>query len=328
VRVARLMSIVFEIDSRPGITAGALAELLGVSVRTVYRDVNALQMSGVPVYGEVGRGGGLRLVDGYRSNASALRADEAAVLLAAVVPQVADQLGYGTTAARARRKVESQKGAMNHSGLTERQILIDPIGWYRSAQDAPYLSLLAEAMRVRRCVSIRYKRWAEPSEIRRLIKPHGLVMKAGTWYVVARSKQQQRTYRIDHILTARLSTKEFAPDPTFDLAAAWAEFVASFSERLHAFETDVALDRRTRDVLRGEANPAMLEALTRACGDGVDDDGVRVVSLPFESLEHGTAFVLRMGGGAEVLGPTELRERIARTAAAIMKGHRADPDRS
>ncbi len=139
VRAARLTQILFEIESRPGITAEQLAHGLGVSIRTIYRDVASLQVSGVPVYGTSGRGGGLHLVQGYRSRSTALRADEAAALLMGVVPIVAEQLGLGEPLARAERKVFAQLGATFGSDVdVERaQILIDPIGWYRSPTRHP-----------------------------------------------------------------------------------------------------------------------------------------------------------------------------------------------
>jgi predicted DNA-binding transcriptional regulator YafY len=126
VRVARLLSIMFEIDARPGITAAELADALGVSARTVYRDVDALQRAGIPLYGTSGRNGGLRLVEGYRSRAAALRADEAAALLAGVVPGVAEQLGLHADLDRARRKVRSQSGDHDPRGPVLTRCPISP----------------------------------------------------------------------------------------------------------------------------------------------------------------------------------------------------------
>ena len=53
-------------------TAGELASRLSVSVRTIFRDIDALSAMGVPVYTELGRGGGIRLVEGYSSDLTGL----------------------------------------------------------------------------------------------------------------------------------------------------------------------------------------------------------------------------------------------------------------
>jgi predicted DNA-binding transcriptional regulator YafY len=313
VRVARLLSIVFEVDARPGITAAELAAELGVSVRTVYRDVDALQQAGVPLYGTVGRNGGLRLVEGYRSRAASLRADEAAALLAGVVPGVAEQLGLHADVDRARRKVQSQSGGDNRRG----PILIDPVGWYRTSDDVPHLAALAEALRTNTIVTMSYSRWAQPDRVTRTIAPLGLVLKAGSWYVMARSRRQVRTYRVNQIRSARLTSRRFTPDPSFDLVAAWAAFVADFRQRLHAIDAQVRVSRAVRNWIRSEGDPALCEALDRVAPPEAEHDGDVEAWLPFESFERATAELLRFGIGVEVYGPPELRRQAASVAAAL-----------
>ncbi|MGZ4716356.1 MAG: helix-turn-helix transcriptional regulator, partial [Acidimicrobiales bacterium] len=79
-RASRLMAILLHLQSAGGVTAPRLAEELGVSVRTIYRDVSALQAAGVPLWTETGPGGGIRLVDGWRSDLDGLTTGEAMAL--------------------------------------------------------------------------------------------------------------------------------------------------------------------------------------------------------------------------------------------------------
>ena len=303
----------FEVDARPGITAADLAEALGVSVRTVYRDVDALQQAGVPLYGTAGRNGGLRLVEGYRSRAASLRADEAAALLAGVVPGVAEQLGLHTDADRARRKVRSQSGGDGRNG----PILIDPVGWYRTPDEVPHLATLAEALRTHTIVTMRYSRWEQPTQVNRTIAPLGLVLKAGAWYVMARKGRQIRTYRVNQIRSARLTTERYEPDPSFDLAAAWAAFVADFRQRLHGLDAHVRVSRAARDRIRSEGDPALNEALDRVVPPSAEHQGEVEVLLPFESVERATAELLRFGTSVIVCGPPELRRQVASVVAQL-----------
>src|SRR5205807_3940322 len=76
VRSGRLLSIVLLLQARGAATAGEIATQLGVSLRTVYRDVQVLGRIGVPIYTETGRAGGYRLLDGYRTSLTGLTAQE------------------------------------------------------------------------------------------------------------------------------------------------------------------------------------------------------------------------------------------------------------
>jgi predicted DNA-binding transcriptional regulator YafY len=93
VRADRLLSLVLLLQARGSVTAGSLAAELGVSVRTVYRDLAALGTAGIPVITESGPGGGCKLMDGYRFPLRGLRPDEAEALLILGVPDVVRELG-------------------------------------------------------------------------------------------------------------------------------------------------------------------------------------------------------------------------------------------
>ncbi|MCQ9136099.1 helix-turn-helix transcriptional regulator [Streptomyces hilarionis] len=308
---SRLVSILLLLQARGRMTAAQLAEELEVSVRTVYRDVEALGAAGVPLYGDAGHAGGYRLLDGYRTRLTGLNADEAQALFLAGAPGAAAQLGLGSVLAAARLKVRAAlpPELRTHADRISGRFHLDAPGWYAEADahEAPHLTAVADAVWNDRVLDVLYRRWREPTDVERRLKPWGLVLKAGRWYVVA--GPGPRTYRVDKILELAVSDEEFTRPPDFDLAAHWARYQRGFHERLY--------QGRAEAVVR--LAPGVTLARARATGPdpSPDADGWTTLTVPIESVEHAHAEFLRLGADVEVLRPAELRARIARTATEL-----------
>ena len=174
------------LQTRGQLTAGQLAEELEVSIRTVYRDIEALSEAGVPVYTERGPHGGIRLVDGYRTRLTGLTADEAESLFLSGLPGTAAELGLGTVVAAARLKVlAALPPELRVSGLPPGPavpprcagLVPDPRGC------APAPGARHRRLGGPRIVRIRYDRGDRSVE--RELDPLGLVIKGGVWYMVA-----------------------------------------------------------------------------------------------------------------------------------------------
>ena len=176
-RADRLLSLALLLQARGAATARALAAELGVSVRTVYRDLEALSAAGVPVVTEAGPGGGCRLMDGYRFPLRGLRPDEAEALLILGVPTVLHELGLAGALTAAHRQIRVT------AGLTAAALVhLDMPRWFGGQEEVPCLRDLARALRLGRKLAIRYP---PPDREPRVVGPLGLVNKAGTWYLVA-----------------------------------------------------------------------------------------------------------------------------------------------
>jgi predicted DNA-binding transcriptional regulator YafY len=316
-RASRLVSLLLLLQTRGRMTAQQLACELEVSVRTVYRDVEALSAAGVPLYGEAGHAGGYQLLGGYRTRLTGLTGAEAEVLFLSGLPGPAAELGLGSVLAAATLKLRAALPASlsDNAGRLSERFYLDVPGWYRRLEDVPHLPVVASAVWDREVIQVTYQRWKEPTEVTRRLEPHGLVLKAGIWYVVARCDGVMRTYRIDQIVTAAPCDCGFAAEPGFELVSYWHTYLADFHRQLYAGHAVIRLSgqgvRRMRHLLSAAAVTAV-ETVGVA-----DADGWVRARVPIESADLALADFLRLGAEIEVLEPAELREQAARTIQAM-----------
>ncbi|WP_193318428.1 helix-turn-helix transcriptional regulator [Nonomuraea phyllanthi] len=307
-RAARLMSLVLLLQGRGGMTAAELAEELEVSERTVHRDVLALSEAGVPVYADRGRGGGYRLLEGYRTRLTGLDRAEAEALFLSEVPAALREMGLEGVAATARLKAAAalSPALRDAPAVAAQRFHLDAPGWWAGDEPPPaVLAPLARAVWNDRRVSARYKGRA------RTLEPYGLVLKAGVWYLAARLGTRFLIFRVPRFDAVSVLDEPFDRDPAFDLAAFWTAQAAEFTRSLLREVITLRLSERGVRMLRHIADPAALDdALASLRPDGT-------VRLAVESVEVAFSQVLRFGAEAEVLAPPELRAMTAEAAARM-----------
>ncbi|SFK15080.1 helix-turn-helix transcriptional regulator [Streptomyces pini] len=330
-RADRLLQMLLLLQNRGRMTAPELAAELEVSVRTVYRDAEALVASGVPLTAERGPEGGYRLMEGYRTRLTGLTGEEADSLWLAGMPGAAAELGLGAELTTAQLKLRAALPAQlaERTRRVSERFHLDAPAWFRDADPVPHLARVAEAVWEQRTLRVRYRRWK--GEVRRELHPLGLVLKGGIWYLVARSApgpedggggvrpgERVRTYRVSRILALDGPGERFERPAGFGLAAYWTETTG----RLEAGRLrDEALLRlsprglRLLPMLFGAVGARAVREAREA--DGSDGDGWVRVLLPVESIPVAVGDLLRLGAEAEVLGPAGLRAAVAREVEAL-----------
>jgi predicted DNA-binding transcriptional regulator YafY len=300
VRASRLVSFLLVLQTRGQLTAAELAERLEVSERTVQRDAQALAAAGVPIASVRGPAGGYRLERGYRTRLTGLDAAEAEALF--VGP--AAELGLGRELAAARLKLLASLPAelQERAGRAAQLFHVDTRGWFREEDRVPHLTHVASALWSGRRLDIRYREGS--TVVSRRLDPLGLVLKAGTWYLLAERRGEERVYRVSRIVSARERAEPCRREADFDLAAAWARRSADFERSRTYIAVTVRVPRRQVHYLR---SPRIVE----------DGDRPTVVAQ-FDGLDHAFHSLLGWGAEAEVLAPRALRKRIAAAAADIV----------
>lgn len=227
--IDRLELVTRLLRDRPGVTAHALAAELGVSLRTIFRDLDRLRERGYPIDGDRGRGGGLRLHSGWGMPRLLLGRDEALGLLVALA--MTEQFALPMFAAplrQARRKLLGAFSSRERSllvPLRERVLVGRPASEavrrsYRDPDPAigpPLQRAFVDA----REITMQY---ATPDgrSGSRTVEPQALLINAPAWYLLAYDQERAapRTFRLDRISAVVPGTRTFRPWPRSVSAAA------------------------------------------------------------------------------------------------------------
>jgi predicted DNA-binding transcriptional regulator YafY len=318
-RASRLLSLMLLLQSRGRMSAAQLATELGVTARTVYRDVDALAAAGVPIYAEHGPAGGYELMAGFRTRLTGFTAGEAESLLFTGMDGPAADLGFGGQVAAAQLKLMAALPvAYRDASMRIRERFhLDAPGWYREPDDVPHLHAAARALWQDRAVEVDYRRWSpRPGVVRRRLHPLGLVLKAGVWYLVAAGAGSPRTYRVSSITGLRTLDEPVTRPAGFDLAGFWRGHVDRYEQAADAAVAQVRLTAaglgRLPDVLGPKASRLALRTCT-----GPDADGWHHAVIPLESVPHAAASLLQLGAEARAVGPPELVDHLRETIGAL-----------
>jgi predicted DNA-binding transcriptional regulator YafY len=301
-------------------TAAQLAAELEVSERTIHRDVDALSAAGIPIYAERGPHGGVQLVEGYRTRLTGMTAEEAEALFLSGLPGPAAELGLGTVMTAARLKVLAAlppELRARASRLVER-FHLDAAGWFHADEAVPFLSTLAEAVWEGRIVHVAYRRG--DSVVERRLGPIGLVLKAGTWYLVADSDGQTRTYRISRVTSATPTDDRFDRPDGFDLAAYWTESIAAYEREWPRLTVRLRIDPDALGALADVAGGHTVRDAERLEPEGgADPDGWLHLRLRMDWPSEVPGRLLAIGAGVEVLEPIEIRDQLTALARQIVE---------
>ncbi|MFD4600858.1 helix-turn-helix transcriptional regulator [Streptomyces sp. NPDC058464] len=315
----RLLSILLLLQTHGQMSASELASRLEVSVRTIFRDVEALSAAGVPVYTERGSKGGIALLPGYRTDVTGLTADEARALFVLVTEQAHADLGLGQAIGSALRKVMVALPApfRGDADLASKRIMIDPVRWRSSPRpSAVDLGVLQAAVFNDRRLRLRYRHGRDAQVRSYTLDPYGLVSKAGAWYLVADHRGQPMMFRLDRMLSASLLEESVRRRDGVELAAVWD----ALRQRVDAIPAPVRVVVKVqRSVLArflryheaeltGPApDLAQAEAEAGSAGERVE------LVLRFPALRSAEQ-LLAFGPAVEVVEPAELRDALVRNA--------------
>jgi predicted DNA-binding transcriptional regulator YafY len=313
-RADRLISILLHLQSHQKLTAAELAQRLEVSVRTIYRDMEALGMAGVPVVAERGNGGGWSLLEGYRTDLTGLKPAEVQALFLANPAHLLADLGLGQASEAALVKLLAALPSLQRRDAehVRQRIHVDAAGWRRPDEDLSALPVLQDAVWQEYKVDLTYRR-NDGTKVERRVDPLGLVAKGSVWYLVAGVEGSLRTYRVSRVQAVQTTDQPCARPPDFDLAGYWAQSSADFVANLPQYPARLRVDPAIVSRLPHGGWFARLETVGPPQADGWHE-----VAICFETPDEACGYVLGFGPQIEVLDPAELRARVVEMAKGIV----------
>ena len=322
-KTERLLAITLLLQARGKMTARRLADILGVSTRTIYRDIDTLSLAHIPVSMDYGPGGGYYLPNDYHFESTIFTPEEVVSLVLS-----ADMAGNYSLFAdddglqRALLKLEAalpQQYRVDVKAARQR-ILFDTTAWYAHGRAAPVNAVLLENIRLavlgENQLDILYPADNAPGVQWLRVDPYGLVYKGlsrrrvrtGIWYLVAfcHNCHSFCAFRVGYIEDLKVLNEKIAIQPAFDLRSYWQQARQHIEEHTHPFILTLRVQPSARPSLSGDTTILQEEP-----------DGSLVVQVNVESLEVAISYVLALGTGATVLSPENVREAVVEAARSI-----------
>jgi predicted DNA-binding transcriptional regulator YafY len=309
-KLDRLLSIVVLLLGRDRMTAEAMAKRFEVTVRTIYRDLDAINAAGIPVVAYPGPGGGFCIDPSYTIDRALLGFDDLRAIVSALkgVNSALEDRSIGSALA----KMESLAPRGRGRELLEDRIAIDLFPWGRREEERQLVRKLEPAIAERRVVRFSYSSYGGPSE-RRSVEPMTLVFKAYAWYLwgYCRLREDYRIFKLSRIRELEASLERFKRRS------------ASYSP-----EAEMPTPPMVEVVLGIDGSRAA-EAIEWYGAEATEAlaDGSLLVRLRVPEGDWLLKTLLGFGPGVELLSPPSLRRALSEAAAAIAAANEGPTDK-
>lgn len=289
-RLHRLLGILSILLSRETISAKALSDKFQVSLRTIYRDIKAIEEAGIPLYAIPGNGGGIGIVKEYKLDKTALTGEEINYLMAGIS-------GLKTiTDAEKLRILLTKLSHTNSYFMADIDLLIDFSAWNRNATEAlkQKINLIRMAIMRKSYLQIEYLSAHRKSELK--IAPYKVIFKSSAWYLFGRSNDSNEAhfYKINRIVKIDIIEEQFIPVHT-EIPTEWSEDFANDSGEKITLAFDQSMEYQVIDIF-GKDNYVYGE------------NGSIIVTFHCSDRSWLIHFILGFGIAAEIINPPDLKE--------------------
>lgn len=296
----RLFRIIYILLEKESVTAPELARTLEVSVRTVYRDIEALSMAGVPVFASQGKGGGISIMPGYTFDKALLTDDDQNQILFAV--QSVQAVGTGMEGLVKKLGAAFRKDAANW-------IEVDFSRWGMRREDNRKFELLKRAILEKTVLQMSYC-GSSGALTERRVKPIRLIFKAKNWYMQAFCLRAEdfRLFKISRIVSMTLTDEKFTDSFTELPSTDGDDQPPTATQRVRLrFQPSIAF-RVYDEFEHGEIEK--------------QPDGSLIVTTELPTEPWSSGYMLSFGAQVDILEPASLREQVAKNIKNIYEHYK------
>ncbi|MBC7936304.1 MAG: YafY family transcriptional regulator [Rhizobacter sp.] len=308
-RIDRVSAILIQLQSKRVVKAQEIADRFEISLRTVYRDIKALDEAGVPVIGEAGMG--YSLMEGYRLPPVMFTKEEAAAFITAgkIVDKLTDKAtrkiyDEALTKIKAVLRVAEKDfvdGIDDHIAVVHNRYLPDKPG------NNIHLQIILENISNKTVLDIGYFANHSQEYSNRMIEPVGIFFSANNWYLVAycRLRKDYRHFRTDRISYVTPTTTQFRQQHP-----ALNTFIEKMKHERELEKVIISVDKKVMKYF-GEQKYYNGFVSEKEAGEKVE------MTFLTASLNGFARFFLLFGEHADIIEPLGLKATIIDVMAAV-----------
>ncbi|WP_027728443.1 YafY family protein [Treponema sp. C6A8] len=305
-KIDRLVSIIMILLEKERISAQELAKMFEVSTRTIYRDIEAISMAGIPVLATSGSGGGIEIMKDYKVDKKIFSTDDLSALLMGL--SNISGMVRGSEVANALAKVKSfiPSEKAKSIELKASQIYIDLTPWEGNASVKNALEIIKKALQENRLLIFTYID-GHGSKTSRTVEPYQLVFKSRAWYVqtFCRLKNDYRLFRLSRMSELKMLEETFTPRE-------YQKPFLDFEETARSLQTDTKI-RIHKSVLDRILDFCPYERLSQ------DGEDYYLADYPFFDSDYYYDMLLSLGDKCEILEPAHVREKLKQKIKNLAK---------
>lgn len=298
-KVDRLVSIIMILLEKERIGAQELADMFEVSPRTIYRDIDTINMAGIPVRSTSGVGGGFEIMQKYKMDKKVFSTSDLSAILMGLsgLSNVIRGNELVNTLAKVKSFIPADRA--KDIELKANQINIDLSPWMGNRNMQPYLEIIKTALQESKLLSFEYIAH-HGNKTARTVEPCQLVLKSSHWYLqgYCHKRNDFRLFRLSRMSNLQIQDESFMPrdyqKPQLDFSDIVTTMQTKIKIRIHKSVMDRVLDYCTYE----DFSP--------------DGDEHYIVRFPFIEKEYYYDILLSFGDKCECLEPLHIRAEMKR----------------